>query len=328
MNKIRWGLMSTANINRKVIPAIRASARGELVAVASRDQQKAKQYARKWNIPKTFGSYEALLDSGEIDAVYVSLPNHLHAEWSIRAMQAGVHVLCEKPLAIRVDEVDRMAETSRQTGRFLAEAFMYQHHPQTIQALEIVRSGQLGEVLMVNGAFHFDMSKRQGNVRLVPEWGGGALWDVGIYPLSFARLVYGAAPLIAAGMGWSGESGVDEIFTGSLRFPGGGLSHISCSFRSPFYTFAEIIGSEGHLWIERPFIVPEEGGKMTLTCRNDSMQEIHTPAAMLYLGEIEDLHAAILDGKAPRVSLEQSRDHVRSALALYASSRTNKAVNV
>ena len=131
MNKIRWGLLSTANINRRLIPAIRASERGELVAVASRSLESARKYAHEWDIPKAFGGYQEMLESGEVDAVYISLPNHLHAEWSIRSMQAGVNVLCEKPFAITLDEVDQMIAASQASGRVLSEAFMYRHHPQT-----------------------------------------------------------------------------------------------------------------------------------------------------------------------------------------------------
>ncbi len=147
--KVRWGLLSTAHINRRLIPAIRASKRGELVAVASRSLSKAEDYAANWNIPVAFGSYQDMLDSGQIDVVYISLPNHLHAEWSIRALQAGVHVLCEKPFAITLEQVDQMIETSRQTEKVLAEAFMYRHHPQTKIVGEWVRSGRLGEIRLV-----------------------------------------------------------------------------------------------------------------------------------------------------------------------------------
>ena len=144
---IRWGLLSTANINRRLIPAIHASERGKLTAVASRNKQTAEAYARKWVIPVSFGSYEAMLASDQVDAVYISLPNHLHAEWSIRALEAGKHVLCEKPLALTVEEVDQMIDASRAAHCVLAEAFMYRHHPQTKLAGEIVHSGKIGEVL-------------------------------------------------------------------------------------------------------------------------------------------------------------------------------------
>ena len=177
METVRWGLVSTANINRRLIPAIRASKRGEMAAVASRSQSSADAYASKWRIPKAFGSYEAMLRSDSVDAVYISLPNHLHAEWSIRAMESGKHVLCEKPLAITLEEVDSMVKASEDTGCVLAEAFMYRHHPQTKIAGEWVRGGRLGDINVVTGVFNFKLENRD-NVRLVQEYGGGCLWDL------------------------------------------------------------------------------------------------------------------------------------------------------
>lgn len=187
MKKIRWGLLSTANINRRLIPAIRMSARGELAAVASRSQASADAYAAEWEIPQAFGSYQAMLDSDAVDAVYIGLPNHLHAEWSIKAMQAGKHVLCEKPFVLTMDEMDEMMAVSQQTGMALAEAFMYRHHPQTKIVGEWVKEGRLGDIVLVRGHFSF-MLENPENVRLVPEWGGGSLWDVGIYPMSLPNL--------------------------------------------------------------------------------------------------------------------------------------------
>ena len=249
-NKIRWGLLSTANINKAVIPAIRQSPRGELVAVASRSQTSADFYAKQWEIPQSFGSYQDMLDSGEVDAVYIGLPNHLHAEWSIKAMQAGVNVLCEKPFTITMMEVDAMIAASKETGKVLAEAFMYRHHPQTKIAGDFVKSGKLGEVAVVRGVFNFSMNpegrdKANPNVRLVPEWGGGCLWDVGVYPLSYAQYIFGGTPDWVFGSQWVGEFGVDETFCGQMGYPGGGMAQISSAFRSPFHTHIEIIGT-GH----------------------------------------------------------------------------------
>ena len=155
--KIRWGLVSTANINRRVIPAIRLSERGELAAVASRTSESAQQYAENWDISLAFSSYQEMLESGSIDAVYIGLPNHLHTEWSIKAMQAGLHVLCEKPFALTLEDVDAMITVQKQTGMVLAEAFMYRHHPQTKVVGDLVHSGRLGEVTVFRGVFNFSM---------------------------------------------------------------------------------------------------------------------------------------------------------------------------
>jgi predicted dehydrogenase len=324
MSQVRWGLLSTANINRRLIPAIRASRRGELVAVASRTPGRAEAYAREWDIPQAFGNYETMLSSGAIDAVYISLPNHLHAAWSIRAMEAGVHVLCEKPFATSIAEVDAMIAAAEATGRVLAEAFMYRHHPQTKLAGQLVRDGRVGDVAVVRGVFHFAMGSRD-NVRLVPEYGGGCLWDVGVYPLSFAQYIMGGPPLAVYGAQWVGESGVDETFVGQMQYEGNRFAQIAAGFRSPFYARAEVVGTRGRLVLDRPFTGVEEG---TLTLYPDAgdPEVVPVPEKELYLGEVEDMHAAILDGATPYLSLTETRNHVRTVLALYESAAKQHVV--
>jgi xylose dehydrogenase (NAD/NADP) len=325
MDIVRWGLLSTAKINRRLIPAIRASKRGELVAVASRDLDKAQTYASHWEIPHAFGNYEAMLKSGTIDAVYVSLPNHLHAEWSIRALQAGVHVLCEKPFALSVQEVDEMAAASQQAGRVLAEAFMYRHHPQTVLAGEWAQSGRLGDITLVRGTFNFKILSRD-DIRLIPQYGGGSLWDVGVYPISFAQYIYAGPPEWVSGTQWVGDTDVDETFAGILQYSNGRMSQFSSCVRSPFYTFVEIIGTEGRLWLDAPFVGIQSGHFMLFHPADGQVEQISVPDKELYLGEVEDMHAAILDGKPTYVSLQESRDHVRTVVALYASAREKKVV--
>lgn len=325
MTKIRWGLLSTANINRRVIPAIHNSLRGSLQAVASRSQSQAKQYAAEWEIPHAFGSYQALLESDLIDAVYIGLPNHLHAEWSIQALQAGKHVLCEKPLALSVAEVDAMTSASRETGCYLAEAFMYLHHPQTRLVREMVRRGDLGELGVVRGVFNFAFSSRD-NIRLIPEFGGGSLWDVGVYPLSYAQFLYGSAPQWVFGDQWLGETGVDETFIGQLHYPGGGLAQITSAFRLPFYTFVEVLGTRGRLTINRPFVGLDDNAEVWLYPAEGEPHQISVPEEYLYLGEIEDLHNAVLDGAQPHLSLQESRIHIQTVDALYRSARDRQPV--
>lgn len=327
MEKVHWGLLSTANINRLLIPAIRASKRGELVAVASRELEKARAYADEWKIPKTFGSYKEMLKSGEIDAVYISLPNHLHAEWTINSLHAGVHVLCEKPFALSLDEVDAMISASQESRRVLAEAFMYRHHPQTKIAGEWASSGKLGEIFLVRGVFNFTIQSRE-NVRLVPEYGGGSLWDVGIYPLSFAQYIYGEAPQKVFGSQWLGESGVDESFAGLLEYSDNRTAQIACALRSPSHTHVEIIGTMGRLALNRPFNDMGDESQMIFHPEDGKPVVVKVPQKDLYLGEVEDMHAAILDGKHTYLSLNETRDHVRTALALYESARTGKVVDL
>jgi xylose dehydrogenase (NAD/NADP) len=324
MAKIRWGLLSTANINRRLIPAIHQSKRGELTAVASRSLKTAKEYAKKWKIDKFFGSYQEMLDSGEIDAVYISLPNHLHAEWSIKAMKAGLHVLCEKPFALSLEEVDNMIAVKEETGMILAEAFMYRHHPQAKIVGEIIQSGKIGEISMIRGAFDFSLKNKQ-NIRMIKELGGGSLWDVGVYPISFAQYVMGGPPEWAMGSQRLGETGVDETFVGQMGYHGDRFAQISSSFRTPFHTFFEIIGTKGRLHISRPFLNPASG-KVILYPEKGRPKKIRIPRTNLYLGEVEDMHSTILDGTPNYLTLDETRNHIRTVLALYDSAKSGEVV--
>jgi xylose dehydrogenase (NAD/NADP) len=325
MKKIRWGLLSTARINSRLIPAIHASKTSELTAIASRDQSVADAYAKTEKIPHAFGSYQAMLDSDVVDVIYISLPNHLHAEWSIRAMQAGKHVLCEKPITISMAEMDAMMAASQQYQRVLAEAFMYRHHPQTRIALEWARNGSLGDIFLIQGIFNFNLN-RQEDYRRIPELGGGCLWDVGVYPLSFAQYIYGSPPLSVSADHWIGESGIDESFSGQMRYPGDCVAQISSSFRSPFFNHVEIIGTQGRISLNRPFSAMNAERRMIYFSNEGKPFEIPVPKQELYIGEVEDMHAAIVDGAPPRISLEESRNHVRTVLALYQAARTQQVV--
>ncbi|MBL8061683.1 MAG: Gfo/Idh/MocA family oxidoreductase, partial [Anaerolineales bacterium] len=214
MNKIlNWGLLSTAKINQALIKPLRASKRTRLLAVASRSLSSAETYAREWNIPRAHESYEALLADPEVDVIYNSLPNHLHAEWTIKALRAGKHVLCEKPLALTLKEVDAMIAAAQETGQILAEAFMYRHHPQTLKVKELVDGGAIGTLQLIKGAFSFVLN-REGNYRFYKEMGGGSIWDVGCYPISYARMIVGAEPVEVSGWQVAGPQGGDESFYG------------------------------------------------------------------------------------------------------------------
>jgi predicted dehydrogenase len=326
MNTVRWGLLSTARINRRFIPATRASARGELVAVASRDAAVAEAYAAEWGIPRAFGSYEAMLASGAIDAVYIGLPNHLHCEWTVRALEHGIHVLCEKPFALTLAEVDQMIAAARDNDRVLAEAFMYRHHPQTKAAGEWVRSGRLGEISLIRGLFHYFMEDRD-NIRLVPEWGGGSLWDVGVYPLSFAQYLMGGPPEWVFGERWIGPSGVDESFTGMLHYRDGVVAQISSSFRAAFHMYLDVMGALGRLELNRPFNGMEDPARrMTFVDDAGQHHEIPVEEQELYAGEVRDFHDAVLDGRPTYITLDETRNHVRTALALYESARRGERI--
>jgi xylose dehydrogenase (NAD/NADP) len=321
---LRWGLLGTARINRRIIPPLRASATSRLLAVASRDPARAAAYAEEWGIGRAHGSYEALLADPEIDAVYVPLPNHLHAEWTIRAARAGKHVLCEKPLALSVGEVDAMEAAAREAGVVLAEAFMYRHHPQTLKVEELVRSGAIGAPRFVRGAFSFPLD-RPDDFRLRPEWGGGCLWDVGCYPLSFVRFVLGAEPVEVVGSQVVGTTGVDETFAGQLVFPGGVLAQIDAGFRSAFRTQLEVAGTAGTIFVPQPW--RPEGQPIRLV-RGEDVEEIVVGGEDRYLLEIEDLADCVRTGRTPRVTLAESRGNVATIVALLESARTGRPVTL
>jgi len=325
-NKVlNWGLLSTARINRALIPPLQVSKRNYLLAVASRSQESAEKYAREWKIPNAHGSYEALLADPEIDVIYNPLPNHLHAEWTIKAVEAGKHVLCEKPLALSVDEVDAIQSAARKHGRVVAEAFMYRHHPQTLKAQEIVKSGSLGTLKLIRGSFSFVLT-REGDVRLDPAMGGGSIWDVGCYPISYARTVLGENPLEVFGWQVTGGTGIDETFVGQMRFAQGVHAQFDSSFVIPFHSFMEVVGSDGTLNIPKPF-KPGANEKIYIT-RGDKIETIKTKGQELYIGEVEDMADAILLRSVPRIPLEDSRSNVAVISALLESARTGKPVKM
>jgi predicted dehydrogenase len=323
MKTLSFGLLGTARINRAVIPALRASRRGRLLAVASRTPDRAAAYAQEWGIERSFGSYEALLADPAIQAVYIPLPNSLHAEWAIRATRSGKHVLCEKPLALTVEDCDAVASAARAAGVVVAEAFMYRHHPQTSRVRQLVASGALGEVRLLRGSFSFTLT-RPGDVRLDPSLGGGSLWDVGCYPLGFARTVLGQEPLEVFGRQRTGPTGVDLTFAAQLRFPGDVLVQFDSSFEVPHRAEMEIVGTEAVLRVLQPF---KPGPDATLILsRGESTETLSGEPAELYVGEVEDLAACALDGKAPVVSLADSRRNVAALQALLRSAREGRPV--
>ena len=322
---LNWGLLSTANINRALIPPLQVSKRNHLLAVGSRSQATADAYAKEKMIERAHGSYEALLADPDIDVIYNPLPNHLHAEWTIKAVEAGKHVLCEKPLALTLDEVDAIKAAARKHGRVVAEAFMYRHHPQTLKVQEMVKNGSLGTLKLIRASFGFFLD-REGDIRLKPEMGGGSIWDVGCYPISYARTIVGESPLEVFGAQVTGPTGVDLTFAGQMKFANDVLAQIDCSFDIPLYWGVEILGSEASLKILSPF-KPEVNEKLLLT-RGDQTETIKVKGQELYIGEVEDMADAILLGKDSHVSLDDSRVNIATILALLESARTGKPVSM
>jgi len=325
MTKLGWGILGTARINRMLIPPLKVSPHNRLIAVASRELARGEAYAREWEIGRVHGSYQALLADPEIDVVYIPLPNHLHAEWTIEAARAGKHVLCEKPIALTVEDVDAMTAACHKAGVVLAEAFMYLHHPQTLKVKELLDAGAIGRLRFLRGSFSFPLT-RPNDVRLRPEWGGGCLWDVGCYPLSFARFVLGREPLEVYASQVLGETGIDETFAGQLVFPGDVLCQFDAGFRSPVRAEMELAGSEGSIRVRHPWR-PEQDYPLLVT-RDGQTEEVTASGEDRFLLEIEDLGEAVRTGRPPRVSLAFSRGNVRALVALQRSAREGRSVKL
>jgi xylose dehydrogenase (NAD/NADP) len=319
---LRWGLLGTARINRRLIPAMRSARRSTVVAVAGRDPERVAQYAKEWQIPAAHVGYDALLRDPAVDAVYIPLPNALHVEWTLRALDAGKHVLCEKPLALVPEDVDRVAAVARARERVVAEAFMYRHEAVIARVLDLVRDNAVGRVMTIASGFTFALD-RPNDVRLDPALGGGSLWDVGCYPVSIARLVAASEPLEAFGWASWGPTGIDDSFTGVLRFPGELMATVHSSFTSRYRTWLEVGGQDGVLQISEPF---KPGPQVDIVVtRADESRVIRVEGpAMLYVRQVEDFVAAVVDGREPPVSLEESRGNAAALAALYASAKTGK----
>jgi xylose dehydrogenase (NAD/NADP) len=312
---LRWGLLSTARINRRLIPAIRGAEWAELVAVASRSQSRAEAYAAEWEIPRAHGSYQALLDDPQVDVIYISLPNALHAEWTVRAAEAGKHVLCEKPLAVSVQECDVIIAAAESAGVVVLEAVMYLYHPLLHRARQLVLEGAVGPVMLVRGALAINL-ERPDDIRWDAALGGGSLWDVGSYPVSFIRWIAGEPQEV---FGWQSlsESGVDHTFAGLLRYGSGVLGVFDCGFRELFRSQAEVFGTEGTLIIEHPHVIGPQS--RILLSRDSDEEEISVPEADPYRCQVDALTAAVLDEAPLPVTLTRSRANVATLAALYES---------
>jgi D-xylose 1-dehydrogenase (NADP+, D-xylono-1,5-lactone-forming) len=322
---LRWGLLSTANINKALIGPLNTSKRCQLLAVASRSQEKADAYARQHKIERAYGTYDALLQDPSVDVIYNPLPNHLHAEWTIKALQAGKHVLCEKPMALTLAEMDAMIAAAEKSGKVLTEAYMYRTHPQTLKVKEIVDNGGLGRVRMVKGSYTYSMQSTT-DIRLDPTMGGGGLWDIGCYPLSYARSVLGTEPLQVFGWQTLGSTGVDETFVAQLKFPDDVFVQVDCSIRIPYHTFMEIIGEKGSIYIPHPFN-PNAVENLRLALDGET-ETIEVLGPDTYISEVEDIVDAILLGTSPRISLADSRANTAALLALFESARTRQPVSL
>ncbi|HVP90304.1 MAG TPA: Gfo/Idh/MocA family oxidoreductase [Terriglobales bacterium] len=324
---IRWGVLGCAGIaERSFIPAVKASANGRLHGIAARDPDRAAEWARKHGFERSHADYQALLDDPEVDAVYVPLPNHLHAEWSIRAARAGKHILCEKPMAMNAAEVLLMAAAAGASGVRLAEAFMYKFHPQIEKAAALIAGGGIGDVRSVHSSFTFMYEPDGRNYRWFPETGGGALYDVGCYTLSAARLVLGAEPLSAfARAVLHPKSGVDVSTHVLLEFPGGRFAHCDCAFDAHFQSRLLVVGEQGTVTLDRAFSAKEKEAEVRIV-RGDAVETVRIPPANMFARMVEDFGAAVLEGRPPRFPVSDALGNMRTIDACFESVRTGAPV--
>ncbi len=302
MTELRWGVLSTAAIaRRKVIPGIRGAPRCAVVAIASRDVELARRTAAELDIPTAHGSYEALLADPAVDAVYIPLPNHLHAEWTIAAARAGKHVLCEKPLALTAADADRMVAACRDAGVVLMEAFMYRHHPTWLGALELIAQRRIGQLMAVQSWFSFFNDDPQ-NIRNVAAFGGGAMYDIGCYGVSLSRLIFGSEPTgVSGAITRDPVTGTDVIASAILSF-GDGVATFTCSIRAEDDQRVDIYGTDGRISIEIPFnIPPERPTRIHVVHGGDppvapSIETLTFPPADPYGAEAAAFAAAVIDG--------------------------------
>jgi len=315
MRKLKWGILSCADIGlRAMAPALQRARNCEIVAIASRDADRARRVAAERGIPQAYGDYASMLVDPEVEAVYVPLPNSLHAEWCIRAAEHGKHVLCEKPMALSTDEVDAVATAAAEHGVLAMEAMMFRLHPQTTKVMEVVRSGVLGAVQMVSAVFTYHVPNPN-DIRLVKALGGGVLADVGSYCVSVARMVMQCEPVEVLGRPRIGpDSDVDEMFAGLLRFPSGGLATFGCALHGPRQQEYRITGSEASLTVSVPF-APGVDDRILVLRRGwqrgkETEERIVVPGADQYRLLVEHFASCVLDDTEPLIPLTETRANV------------------
>lgn len=319
---VRWGIMGTANIARSsFLPGLRAAG-GTAEAVASRQQERAEAYAHANGVARSLGSYQALIEDPTIEAVYIALPNSLHAAWTIAALQAGKPVLCEKPLCLSVQETARVLGVARSTGTLLWEAFVFPFRQQTHRLEELIASGMIGEVREVQSNFHFSLQHRE-NIRLRPELGGGALYDVGCYPIRLGTLVFGASANAAVAVARWTADGVDDEMQALYTYPGALRLGLSCGMFRRYDTFTRVLGTAGEIRLTNPFHPGPEDEMEIISGAGHQVEPVretepsftnalrHINAAIR--GEEEPVHLAVDEAMPTAVGLalgyESAREH-------------------
>ena len=329
MQPVNWGIISTALIGTaKVIPAMQKSKHCRIQAIASRDLALAKKWATQLGIPKAYGSYEELLADREIEAVYNPLPNHLHVPWSIKAAEAGKHVLCEKPIALDAKEAEQLVAARNRTGKLITEAFMVRSHPQWLRARELVRQGKIGELRAVQGLFTYFLTDPE-NVRNKADIGGGGLYDIGCYPIVTSRFLFGAEPTRVVGLiERDPVLKIDRLASAILDFPTGQASFM-CSTQLVPYQRMQILGTKGRIEVEIPFNAPPDK-----PCRifvddgsalgDASAKEEAFPVCDQYAIQGDLFSEAIRSGKPPEFPLENAVQNMRIIDAIFRSAKAGR----
>jgi predicted dehydrogenase len=322
--KVRWGILSTATIGlEKVIPAMQRGDWSEISAIASRDLNKAKQAARRFGIAKAYGSYDELLADDEIEAIYNPLPNHLHVPWTVRAAEAGKHVLCEKPIGLNIDEARQLLRTRDRTGVKIQEAFMVRTHPQWLMTQELIKSGRIGDLGAIVGFFSY-FDRDPANIRNQPEIGGGALMDIGCYPINLSRFIFGAEPRRVLGLiERDPDLGTDRLTSAILDFPTGQAS-FTCSTQLVSYQRMQLCGTRGRLEVEIPFNAPPDRPTRIfihdgsdLAGNDPEVREL--PVCDQYTIQGDLFSRAIVENSAQAVSLEDAVRNMAVIDALFRS---------
>lgn len=324
-SELRWGLLGTANISPAIISAIRASGSGVVAAVASREPERARAFADRHAIPLSFGPYRELLESGAVDVIYNPLPNSLHAPWTIRALQSGLPVLCEKPLAPTLAAAREVAFAARQSGLPVAEAFMYRFHPLWARVLEVIDAGDLGELVSISARFTFALDDRSGIVAQ-SALGGGALLDVGCYAVELARRLGRSEPVRATAL--SRGRGIDDTLHGVLQLESGVLAHVECSIESFERHHAELVGTKGAVVIDAPWFPGRESGRFLLRRAGHENVIIETAGGDGYELEVADFARAVIEGTDPRWPVEDAVRNAAAIEALLASAASGAVVSV
>ena len=323
--KLRLGLLSTGNIARQFAAGVRASDRCVLQAVGSRTLASAQAFAEAQQVGNAYGSYDKVIADPDVDAIYIGLPNSMHHPWAIKALRAGKHVLCEKPIAVSVGEAQQMYQAAADAKRVLVEAFMYRCHPQTLKVMDTVRSGAIGVVRMIRTSFNYKTGRIADNIRFNADLAGGALMDIGCYCIDFSQLVAGAAPTRVSACARIHESGVDEMAAGVMQFANGIIASFTCGMTAAADNAAYICGSEGFIHIPVPW-KPQPGaamftiahgtpprmdmGKAPSVAQDPQVVKVDAPRDV-YAYEADDFAAAVLDGSAPRMPKEATLSNMR-----------------